>query len=492
MKRMNIEKRLLILFVTVLVGCSVVFSGWFKNNSMPEKFNFNAPPQETITAELSGEKRDLPVYGFNGNNVRGPSWTNEKYRDSIAALKMQIIRYPGGSVGEWWDWKRGWFIDSATANKYNVHVPQNFQKITPIANGLKELKLVVDEAHCNVLFTLNMITSTLEDQVEMLKQAEAIGIPVKFVELGNELNLPASMGRKKFKLARDYGQTSDQWIKTIKSNFPGAKISIVGGNQKYDTDVKNWNNETISQTIDADAIVAHLYPLPHKILDDSGINFKNLYNDFKQKFDDQGFNSITNKPIWITEYNIHWAFGVNKMSKEEKDLLQKSSSGWGQSLATLLMTSEATSLSPNVQMVINHNLSSFPIWAAIETQNETFRQLPNGIGMSVWLKACNGMKTIQKLSFLSNGGKALPDFQVFGWTFSNDELKTFLFVNLTDHVFTTSANALKIPSTANCNIYFADKNMVVNNKSEIGLKQFNFKNTSFEMPPYSVAVISER
>ena len=53
-------------------------------------------------------------------------------------------------------------------------------------NGLKELKLIADETGCDISFTLNMITRDVNDGMNMLHYAENIGLPVKWIELGND------------------------------------------------------------------------------------------------------------------------------------------------------------------------------------------------------------------------------------------------------------------------------------------------------------------
>ena len=62
-----------------------------------------------LQLELDTFVRSVPDVGFNGNTIRGPSWTNYTFNDSVASMYPDILRYPGGGVADYWDWSTGWF-----------------------------------------------------------------------------------------------------------------------------------------------------------------------------------------------------------------------------------------------------------------------------------------------------------------------------------------------------------------------------------------------
>src|SRR6185369_657872 len=49
--------------------------------------------------------------GFNGQNMIRDSlgWTNPYLKNNLPELHPRNIRYPGGGLANWWDWKKGWF-----------------------------------------------------------------------------------------------------------------------------------------------------------------------------------------------------------------------------------------------------------------------------------------------------------------------------------------------------------------------------------------------
>ena len=70
---------------------------------------------------IQGESRTVPVFGFNGNTVRGPSWLNSDFTDSVGTMQPHILRYPGG-LATYWDWSTGWFLDPPVIDLSLIHI----------------------------------------------------------------------------------------------------------------------------------------------------------------------------------------------------------------------------------------------------------------------------------------------------------------------------------------------------------------------------------
>jgi alpha-L-arabinofuranosidase len=262
------------IIVLLIASCPIFLSSYIKNKSLYNE----RQSEQVLKISLGAKVKKLPLYGFNGNNTRGPSWTNATFRDSVSSLLLKIIRYPGGTVSDWWDWQNGWFVNDPS-------LPQQYKNIPYSPTGLKELKLLVDQTGCDVVFTLNMVTKDLNNQIEMLKYAQSLGISIKWIELGNEFYLQNSMGLRKYKTVKGYAQACYQWINNIKSVFPKAKIAVIGGNRDWSSDVKEWNNQVLQYAPNADAITPHVYSKFFKVTDENGINFKNLSEEFSKQYE---------------------------------------------------------------------------------------------------------------------------------------------------------------------------------------------------------------
>lgn len=464
------------VIIPVIAICAICFALLAINTNNNHHYTTKT---YSVSASLSPDVRDLPYYGFNGQIEGGQEWTNQAFCDSVASLHLKLIRYPGGTVANFWDWQNGGFENKPVLGRPNPH-----PKLRHTADGLNELKLLVDKAHCDVVFVLNMTSRTVDDQIEMLQKAQSIGIPVKWVELGNEFNIKESIGRLVYHTPNDYAITCKKWITEIKMNFPGARVAVIGGNLNYkfaNVDVSDWNKDVLYNVPNADAIVAHIYPLPKAFMDGNDINFEKLYNDCIEKYNNRGYNLIDNNTkIWITEYNIHW----DKMA----DLTNVTS--WGQALSIMLLTSTLTNRSNNVQMLLNHNITS-PQFGAIDGRHNNFNKLPNGIAMEQWLRAGDNMDALDQL-VITDGQKIVKDYDLFGWKFLNktNNKSDLVLVNLTggDVNFDLS----KIPdkySTFEAK-YSDNINAPLDNKNPLKAISGNIVNNLIKLEKYSITTVS--
>src|SRR5262249_35021154 len=150
-----------------------------------EGISYSTEAQTTYTMAL-GYRRPLNTdwIGYNGQNtIRDSVWLGESHlMQHFPELRPKIIRYPGGGVANWWNWKTGWFVNSHS-------LPRTYKIMTPLRNTLDSLKKVCDASGAIPMFVLNMVSSQMINQLQMLDSANAMGLPVKYVELGNEFYL---------------------------------------------------------------------------------------------------------------------------------------------------------------------------------------------------------------------------------------------------------------------------------------------------------------
>ena len=129
---------------------------------------------------------------------------------------------------------------------------------------LNELQIAIRATGAIPIYVLNMLTSDLNTQLEMLSTAQSMGLPVQFVELGNEFYLrnPDDYVTK-FPTGADYGKMATSWIRAIRARFPNVKITAVGGvptdQSTTDSRKANWNQELLQNLEGADALTQHPY-----------------------------------------------------------------------------------------------------------------------------------------------------------------------------------------------------------------------------------------
>jgi hypothetical protein len=319
----------------------------------------------------------------------------------------------------------------------------------------------------------------------MLQYAQRIGIPVKWIELGSEVNHRENIGMKKFATAKAYADTCKIWIDSLKKYFPNAQVSVVGGNKFFNADVRNWNSTVLQTVPNTDAIVWHAYPLPQAILDSSlSIDFRKLHESVLKDYEKEGFKQLKNSiHIWLTEYNIHWAY----IPKGNVKPIQQNAFTWSQALGILLLTSTATNISDKITMLINHNITGISIFAAIETMHKTFQLLPNGIGMQAWLQAIQDKTTMQKIQFSQNN-RAIADYDLFGWKFNNQNSSSLLIVNLSENTVKLDLAALK-GQTKYVTMY-AGKNDAIASMNDVHKTSGALRNNTVSLPPYSITTFT--
>lgn len=220
-----------------------------------------AQPAIKVTADHS-RTFALPEH-FNGVNtqmMRGPEWRADGFIQQVQQLHPAILRYPGGTVASYWDWKTGWLKEGVEWKKEWVNIKRH-----PLT--LHELKFACDSTGAIPLFVLNMMTSTLEDQLQMLHAAKKIGLAVSLIELDNELYFTDRFYVQRFPTGKDYAKECNRWINTIKKEFPSVKIGVVGYSVregasqrgKVKPRLSTWNRDVLSVIENADAMTFHVY-----------------------------------------------------------------------------------------------------------------------------------------------------------------------------------------------------------------------------------------
>ena len=135
-----------------------------------------------------GDARTVPEFGFNGNTVRGPSWINSEFTDSVGTMKPHLLRYPGG-LSTYWDWSTGWFLDPPTIDTLIIDsLPNNWSSLPYI-----DIRPIHFNNACNTidsdgLFVMNMVTTDLDTMLGWVQNAINDGINITKIELGSEIN----------------------------------------------------------------------------------------------------------------------------------------------------------------------------------------------------------------------------------------------------------------------------------------------------------------
>ena len=294
--------------------------------------------QTSITPVLS--TTTVPIhdfFGFNGQNTNesGFGYDNSAVINSLSLINASTLRFPGGTVANYWDWKNGNYIDPISPATGCFGLPSDFGSTFPQNNNtLANFKIALNKTSAKPIWTLNLLTDDLASQLSMLSEAKCLGLPVEYIELGNEFYLNNDCYEEKFPYAISYGEFIKDWIPQIRSRFPNVQIACVGTTTYNNAPDRrlNWNRKlstylaTLPVNERPDAFTIHDYKASGLGINNcnsidfslpkcnsgnyntySSHLFGTVYHNFNQIIADDFFDinqGGNNYKFWITEYNL--------------------------------------------------------------------------------------------------------------------------------------------------------------------------------------------
>lgn len=359
--------------------------------------NFNVQAQ-LITPLLTASPHDIStdLFGLNGTNTitQGQSWKELNALPTgnpFCMMNVGHLRYPGGSVTNFWDWKKGWFF-SQYQLPTGIIKPDNFPDNLPAGmdNRLEEFKKSLDLSNAKPLFVLNPMTDNLPNQIAMLYHALSIGIPVENIEIGGEYYLDDYYFKIAFPSPQSYVQVVNDWAKAIKLNdaFVNIKIGIMGATSTNNDAGrrKQWLDCIVSEMAKLngtgignnkiDAIILHDYrgaqsgtftpPGPVMVKENVNIMINSAFTNVKntQATEMALINSLSPRPeIWITEFNL---FDRNAYSMHAT---------WAHGLFVASMALKYLETN-NVQKVTLHTMLGNGVWSFFFADNGGLTKWP--------------------------------------------------------------------------------------------------------------------
>lgn len=174
-----------------------------------------------VDAFFDKKIRTINPHYIYGNNIAAwydPKWLSDPVALQKAGDIASFIRVPGGAYGNVWRWKTGEVL-----RKDGVSVQWTPDcKWSDMVNFIKKLP------NGEPLMIANMMTMDVQNTLDWIADAKAQGLPVKYVELGNEPDYEADMaynGQTQYWTVIDnYCQHFNEFAKAIKAKYPDIKI----------------------------------------------------------------------------------------------------------------------------------------------------------------------------------------------------------------------------------------------------------------------------
>jgi hypothetical protein len=256
----------------------------------------------TITA-TSTSSTTSPLYGVNYSYSGAADFKDANVDPLISELDPGALRYPGGTPADYFNWSTG----KPTDGKYTY------------AFTLAKLERAYQATGAAPIFDLNVLASAnrlnTTEMVNALKAAQADGLPVKYVELGNELYGGGTFP-KAFHSGAVYGRTVEAYVPVLHCDFPGVQVAADAVLNPSSTRQKRWNRQLLATATGADApdaLILHDYPgLIYDPFTQADVPplFANAYTAIKELT--AKVASLHGKPVWLTEYNFR---GPNQKNK---------------------------------------------------------------------------------------------------------------------------------------------------------------------------------
>lgn len=198
--------------------------------------------------------------GANGNmTALDRPWQQDALIDAFAGLDIALFRYPAGTLANTWDWDRGW-LDAAVADQDLIDwVRAGGLKHATRRYPLEDLARLTARTGTVSMLVLNMLSRDLEHAIRGLARARSLGVPVRFVELGNELYFNLPLESRVFPTPEDYGRTAARWTARLRAEFPGVQVAIPAGGRAGHPRSDDWTRRVLSTAGQVDALAVHVY-----------------------------------------------------------------------------------------------------------------------------------------------------------------------------------------------------------------------------------------
>jgi hypothetical protein len=321
---------------------------------------------------------------------------NRDFAGALAESQASMIRYPGGTFANAWDYDRDAYFPAGSSNAAGGWV--RLDKVEPerVANYIREATSTGNFDHytvenlarvaggasgVNVVFEMNMVTPgrdfyesawgealhphpgtncnvngaddwcrMLRDRYQrfkrMLKRAQDNGITVRFVELGNEYYFAHPYTVETFPEGRDHGVAANYIADLLHRDFGddirvAATASMVFANGPRG-DAWNSGLDNVLDRSKVRFVTLHAYKAFDKKAQYTNANFRDALATWQRQIENKlegtgarRFLSTTEQPsrIWYTETNANW-----DGSLDEGEGTSAAEQKWAQSLADAYST----------------------------------------------------------------------------------------------------------------------------------------------------------
>ena len=379
--------------------------------------------------ELDTFNRSIATANFGGQTWRGPSWVDSVFNDSAATMSPDVLAYPPSPDS--WDWQNGWFYPQSVLDTCcldTIVLDWGQLNATVIDITPETFQTALNQIGAEGLYCLNMISSSMDTQLNNLHSAKANGVHLERIRLGDEMGKTGNeLSISHFPTAEDYATTCAIYIDSIRDILPNTKIAVSAGNfgGNYNPRAEFWNEALYNMTNKADAFrwSAFFY------LKDADTVFTTkqlLAYPFDQIPTYERVRGFQDTVSNLQDYELWVGYGITDNTSD-----RRYANRW--SLVLMFSASHQIFLQNKlVEDISMFNVGGiFKNWDALDTQNN-FRKRATGVFASIWNKAKLNKNRTTKIetpitltdtvTYYNNNNvpRDIGYPKLFGWRFEND------------------------------------------------------------------------
>lgn len=293
-----------------------------------------APSPDALRMEIDTHQTQPlrhELYGFNTNMMSGDyGYLDSDFVALTKALRPKTLRFPGGTVGNFYHWKTAGFVESEMATTLNAKLNKrnkgNYVKLQRRRNGkiaFDDFMQLCRELSITPIVVVNLWTGSPEESAEWVQYAKTKGYEISHWELGNEYYLPHYVN--KYPTVETYIARAKEHAAAMKAVNPDIKLSVCATPVAFHkegwlikTYQRKWDEGLAADTSFYDAFTVHVYaykavrdePIKtmrgylfgwiHFAVDEALDYYEELFNPVGEA----GEAAVPRKEMWITEWNI--------------------------------------------------------------------------------------------------------------------------------------------------------------------------------------------
>lgn len=432
------------------------------------------------------------IFGLNGRSTEGPSWGDALFTSFINQINPTYVRYPGGTIGNYWDWHTGNYVAGsgkfsnypATIPTFISGIPQNTE-IIYMVNMVRPTPTTGVSLTATNLDSEEVLNLKINDIINALKEFEKYGKLPKIVELGNELyftNEHAGVYAGNVELYLNHAKKIG---KAIKTQYPRIELLLCTTKGGYKTRDK-WN-AAVFTALNNDSefagyirgVVQHHY-LDEKFGTVSIVNNNTTAQEaIAEAFDYTSqamsdYNLVPNNlKLWITE------FGVTKPNADDT---------WVTGLRAAAMMMGWINLGEKIEHICYHHITDDPNFL----NKSSYQAGPAAVAYSLINEAHGQSSSFQKIEFSDNPNVTSMVKALHGYKFIGKDKESLFILNISAQAFTKVSLDNLIPTNSNTTLVqrWSEEPYQTNFEESVLNKVNSMNERTIDIKPFSITTIS--